>query len=242
MPNPITQQPTISWDPSDPTRPATSAGPHASQVSPESSRANTALRDYCHLGSIRTCEKLLEKYAHQADAPTHSLATLKKWSTSYAWGARVFAFDEIQRNLADRTFAEYRRSIVETGLSLKHERIEKLKIAYAQLEPYLTQPDFIWSRHVKKIPTPDGGFQFIETRHFNAEIFTQIRGILADIARETNSLNLSDYSSNPFTGLNLTSLTNSELELLEKVFARPDTNSSAQQISPHLTPSNPEHL
>ncbi|MCX6081671.1 MAG: hypothetical protein NTW32_19265, partial [Chloroflexi bacterium] len=198
------------------------------ETSPESSRANTALRDYCHIGSIRTLEKLIGTYIHQPDAPTHSLNTLKKWSITYAWAARVFAFDEIQRSSDNLTFAQRRRSIVESGLSLKHERIEKLKLAYAQLEPYLTQPDFIWPRQVKKLPTTGGGFELIETRRFNAEIFTQIRGILADIARETNSLEPSNHTPGPFTALNLTNLTRQELEILEKVFSRPAPDPHAE--------------
>jgi hypothetical protein len=203
----------LVWNTSDPTEPAT-LGHHRH----EPVRANRALRDYCSLDNTRSLKKLLQHYADNPTATTHSLDTLKTWSATYAWTARAFCFDELQRRSDNRAYAERRRSIIETGLALKHERIEKLKLAYAQLEPCLSDPEFAWSRQVKKLPTPDGGFELVETRRFNAEIYTQLRGLLADLARETSQ------PDDPFQPdsehRDLSRLTSQELEILSNLISK----------------------
>jgi len=203
----------LVWNTSDPTGHATLGNRR------ETTRANHALRDYCFLDSTRTLEKLLASYAADPDAPTHSLATLKIWSITYAWVARAFCFDELQRRSDNHAYAERRRSIIETGLALKHERIEKLKLAYAQLEPCLSDPELLWSRQVKKLPVPDGGFELVETRRFNAEIYTQLRGLLADLARETSRPTADPFQPGPETR-DLSRLTSQELETLSKLISK----------------------
>ncbi|HEY3310609.1 MAG TPA: hypothetical protein VGK00_03110 [Anaerolineales bacterium] len=172
----------LDWNPADPTAPATLNGNRR-----ESARANRALCDYCALGGARSFTSLLEAYASNSAAPTHSLDTLKKWSVTWNWRDRLLTYDTINYQRKKRLYNQRLRSIIETGLSLRHERIEKLKTAYVTLETFLDDPDFIFPRLVKKIPAPDGGFELVESRRFNAEIFIQLRGILADLARETNA-------------------------------------------------------
>lgn len=207
-----------TWNPSDPTEPATL------DKQRESPRANRALRDYVFLGHSRTLEKLAQTYASNPDAPTHSLDTLKKWSVAFSWTARVYCFDEIQRQNENNTYAERCRSILATGLALRVERVEKLKLAYAQIEPYLSRPEFIWQKLVKKLPTPDGGFEFVETFRFNGEIFSQARGILADIARETDNPGLAASLEPIKNNYDLSRLTSQELGLLEEITAKASTS------------------
>jgi len=207
----------LVWNTSDPTQPAVIGNHRREPV-----RANRALGDYCSLDSTRSLKKLLQHYAADPDAPTHSLANLKRWSFTYSWPARAFCFDELQRISDNHAYTERRRSIIETGLALKHERIEKLKLAYAQLEPYLADPEFTWPRQVKKLPTPDGGFELVETRRFNAEIYTQLRGLLADLDRETSRV--SADPSQPDSGeRDLSRLTSQELELLSNLISKIST-------------------
>jgi len=200
----------ITWPPADPTY----------RTSEETPRANRALRDYCFLGCNRSLEKLREEYISTPDAPTRSLDTLKKWSLNFDWNARARKFDENERREENSLLAERRRSIIETGLALRHERVEKLKHAYAELEPYLSRTEFVWPRQIKRLPTPDGGFELVEMRRFNAEIFIQLRGILADIAREANGPDPAEsiYADNNHFDLSL--LTDEETETLEDILLK----------------------
>jgi hypothetical protein len=203
----------MNWNPRDPTALATFDEPRHS----ETSRANRALCDYCSLGCTRSLEKLLETYASDPAAPTHSLDTLKDWSVNYAWRARSLAFDSNERTYQANLVAERRRNIIETGLALQYERIDKLKFAYAQLEPYISNPNYLWTRFVRKVPTPDGNFEFIETYRFNSELFAQLRGLLSDIARETTGPAFAGTQASLASMPNLKLLTDDELDQMNEI-------------------------
>lgn len=73
----------------------------------ETPKANKALHDYAEMGWKRSLPNLYRLYAENPQkTPTKSLETLKVWSADHEWQARVKAWDETQRLLAEREFNE----------------------------------------------------------------------------------------------------------------------------------------
>lgn len=63
----------------------------------DTARSWLALQDYAAMGAGRSLEKLVERYRNGADSvPARRLTTLKDWSRSGDWQARVAAYDEAQ--------------------------------------------------------------------------------------------------------------------------------------------------
>ena len=84
------------------------------QIPGESDLANAALRDYALMGAGRSLRKLWKKYTTDRPAtaplpPTQYLATLKTWSSTLGWQARVKAWTLLQ-NQKDEADWEARRS------------------------------------------------------------------------------------------------------------------------------------
>lgn len=82
----------------------------------EPDKANLALHDYEALGPDRTLEALTALYrASATPIPTRHIATLKNWSTRYAWVDRVAAVQELrlaaERKARDAVWAQRREQI-----------------------------------------------------------------------------------------------------------------------------------
>lgn len=113
----------------------------------ESTQAAQALHDYALLGQGRSLSQLLEVYRDQSETearPTTRPATLKAWSSRYAWQARVARFDELERE-RDRVKWEkrrdaYRERIHELATGKGLERIEEM-LDYPLTRQVVTQRD-----------------------------------------------------------------------------------------------------
>lgn len=105
----------------------------------ESKTAIIAANDYLRLGPSRSLRKLLELYQRQiADnqltPPTDKWGTLSGWSVKYHWVERAESYDgaiEAKKNEEEkarqREIAERRKAIMESGVALDFERVERLK-------------------------------------------------------------------------------------------------------------------
>src|SRR5687767_3290978 len=94
------------------------------------------------MGPGRSLAKLCACYQSAAEAPpTKRLKTLKEWSSTHGWQARAEQYDaaiEAEKQAAEkerqRQIAERRKAIMEEGVALDFERVEKLKRLAAELE------------------------------------------------------------------------------------------------------------
>jgi hypothetical protein len=159
----------------------------------ESDAAVVACNDWLRLGTGRTLPKLLSKYGdmRQKAAPTQSLDTLQNWSRRFDWSARAVEFDvdwEARKN------AE-RQAVMDYGLSLDYERVNKLLRLADFLEGQIYEksaPDpetgyqsfhNVWVPDVKSI----GGGEFaerVDIERFNSALLAEFRATLDDIAKE----------------------------------------------------------
>jgi hypothetical protein len=170
----------------------------------ESRRAVEACNDYLRLGPGRSLTALLQEYAEldQSRPPTRALGTLKLWSQRFEWQARADAYDaEIERRRQaeqvelDRQAAERRREVMQSGLALDFERVERLKRLEALLlleladvdeqgHPVALKPDSVWAPDVKQIGGGESA-ERVDIVRFNRAIFETVRGLLDDLAKET---------------------------------------------------------
>lgn len=163
----------------------------------ETKRATQACNDYLRMGAGRSLLKLHRTYAEYGPEkpPTRHLATLKIWSSSFAWQERAVAYDaEIERQKNEYT-EQRRREAMETALALDYERVLELKRMFGLLDRELYETDekgniigfkreTVWVPDVKQI----GGGQFatqVDIERFNRAIFEIRRGLLDDLAKET---------------------------------------------------------
>lgn len=162
----------------------------------ETKNATIACNDYLRMGPRRSLTALLQRYREipRDTAPTQSLNTLQKWSQRYNWQVRTELYDaqlEAEKNARE---AARRREIMESGLSLPHERVLKLKEMVGLLldEVYTEDEegnlafvqDNVWLPDVKQI----GGGEYaerVDLVRFNSAIFDQLRGLFDDLAKET---------------------------------------------------------
>lgn len=150
----------------------------------ETARAKQAWADYLSLGPGRSLETLLDRYQSATDSPpTRRLKTLKDWSRTFGWQARLKTIaDQVAREAAERE-AEYRREIMEAGYGKREERVKALKELAGILFDELMQPDKRWCRDVKQIGSGEGA-ERVDVERFNAAEVEQFRGLLDDIAKE----------------------------------------------------------
>lgn len=154
----------------------------------ESKRANQAFRDYALMGPSRSLANLCNFYTNQSPGTLHfpatrSLNTLKKWSQTFAWVERSERFDVLQD---EKTRAEYetrRNQIMQAGLALAHERIDKLTTIFNRLYEDFQEEQNLWLPDKKGIGQAEN-FVVVDLVRFNAQIVDQMRGALDDIARE----------------------------------------------------------
>lgn len=178
----------------------------------ESRRSLIACNDYLRLGPGRSLALLLEKYleGNRNTAATLSKATLLKWSARFGWQTRATLYDaetERQKN-------EYARQIMQSGLALTHERVNRLKAMAELLETEILKRDngsypTIWLPDVKQI----GAGEFaerVDIVRFNASIFEQWRGMLDDLAKEVGGRKV--QSTNQNLDIDMSMLTTEQLE------------------------------
>jgi hypothetical protein len=150
----------------------------------ESPRAVQAWTDYLALGPERSLEKLLALYQSCAKpVPTRHLTTLKLWSGHHGWQARLQAIAAQAAAEAAVQEAAYRRSILEDGYGLAHERVAALKGLAVTLHQELTEGGRLWVTDVKQVGGGERA-QFVDVERFNAPEVEQFRALLDDIAKE----------------------------------------------------------
>lgn len=187
------------------------------KVKGETKNAVIACNDYLRMGVGRSLASLLKIYANrdQSRPPTRHISTLKKWSAAYNWQERAETYDAAID--AERTaLADARRKeVMESGLALEYERVDKLKKLAALLETQISysprEPDADfenWSDSefedvaarevgdprvmyplvwVKDVKGIGKGDDFarVEIVRFNTPLISEYRAALADIAAET---------------------------------------------------------
>lgn len=221
-----------NWNRNDPAERATANG------KPETKRANQALRDYLMMGSGRSLNKLLAMYAQDLNPPTRSHKSMSRWSVIYEWVARADTFDEIQHAKVQAEYDARRKQIMETGLALDHERIEKLKQLHTKLDGYLLDEENVWLRDAKSIRvgssiektgedkfTVVGEYERIDLIAFNAPLIGKILETIDALAAETGGrvrkTELTGKNGGPIrtseSPVNLAALNNEELEELERL-------------------------
>ena len=152
--------------------------------SKESSKAIQACNDYLRMGAGRSLAKLHSYYAenNHNTPPTSVLGTLKHWSSKYTWVSRAEQWDA---QTEERKTVEYDLAM-KNGLALDYERVNSLKRLALFLEGEIYEQGAdgryhnVWLPDVKAV---DGIKYDIE--RFNGSIFTQYRGTLDDLAKET---------------------------------------------------------
>jgi hypothetical protein len=149
----------------------------------ESARARQAWADYLALGPARSLEALLNRYQTVPSAPTRRITTLKQWSADFGWQARLQALADQAAAAAEERERAYRRSILEDGYALAHERVALLKRLAVQLEHELVEGGRLWVTDRKQI---GGGeyAQVVEVERFNSAEVSELRALLNDIAQE----------------------------------------------------------
>ena len=204
----------------------------------ESKRANQALRDYVLMGPARSLRSLRASYVDNPLAPTCAWQTLSKWSVIYNWVDRADCFDDAQARKQKAEYDARRREIMETGLALDHERVEKLKQLHTKLDGYLADEDHIWIKDKKSIrvgssvgmgdggkPILIGDYEVIDLVSFNAPLIGKILETIEALAAETGGrvrkTELTGKNGGPIrtteTPVNLGLLSDDELEELEKL-------------------------
>lgn len=154
----------------------------------ESAKAVQACNDYLRMGPGRSLAELHRQYIgiHGNAAPTRSRNTLLRWSSRYSWSKRAETYDtrlEAEKN-------ERAREIMQTGLALAHERVEKLKELAAFLEDQIKeqneagQYDNVWLPDAKQIGSGKDA-ERVNLERFNSALIEQYRATLDDIAAET---------------------------------------------------------
>lgn len=164
----------------------------------ESKNALLACNDYLWLGPGRSLAALLKFYAEtgQNRPPTRSKATLKEWSQRFGWQERARGYDAAMEQARQDAAAEFarqqearRREIMQSGLALDYERVQRLKDLadlleteiYSRVEERLVN---LWLADAKQIGSGELAERFDLVR-FNAPIIEQLRGVWDDLARET---------------------------------------------------------
>jgi hypothetical protein len=162
-----------------------------------------ACNDWLRLGRGRSLPKLLERYtkAHEEAPPTRSLDTLKKWSSRYKWQDRS---EEYGAELEQRK-NERRKEVMDSGLALDFERVDQLKdLAHFLIDQLYEQGEDgdyhnVWLPDVKQIGSGKNA-ERVDIERFNAAIFSELRGVLDDLAKETGGRKQKHEVSGPEGG------------------------------------------
>lgn len=211
----------VRWNLDDPAQPAELEASGRK----EPARANLALRAYLQLEpQSRSMAALLAQIGAQANQPLPGQKQIERWAAKYAWAERARHHDEVRRQRNRREMDERQRIILQQGLATTLERVAELKELYSQLKKELLREERVWLCEVKYQRVDDGRYEKVENLRFNAALINQVRGVLADLARETGGRVLKTELSLPqqpaAPGLDFGELSKDELNLLEKVMSK----------------------
>ncbi len=116
--------------------------------------------------------------------PTRRIAQPEEWSREYGWQSRLHAIAAAEASEAEEREETCRREIMETGYALVWERVRALKHLADTLFAELLDPSRRWVREVKIVGNGKHAREVVVERFHAAEI-GQLRGVLADLAKET---------------------------------------------------------
>lgn len=146
----------------------------------ESNKAVMACNDYLRMGIGRSLFKLYDRYQNETETiPTKRLATLKEWSTSHGWQARVEAYDKIVDAEKTARGEARRKAIMDSGLAQDYERVDELNEIYAKLKLEFVVNGLQYT-DIKLSSKGDS----VEVEVFNKPLIDSMRGVLDDIAKE----------------------------------------------------------
>jgi hypothetical protein len=155
----------------------------------ESRKAVLACNDYLRMGLGRRLVDLHKRYhedIQENSTPTRSWGTLTQWSSRYNWQQRADEYDaELERQKNER-----RQQVMNDGLALDFERVDKLKALGHFLLGQIYEQGAdglyhnVWLPDVKQIGSGEFA-ERIDIERFNAAIIGELRGVLDDLAKET---------------------------------------------------------
>lgn len=126
------------------------------RVKGETTKANSALRDYALMGAGRSLRKLHERYQSVSESsseepPTQRLPTILNWSTRWDWQARIAEWDAIQ-------FEREKAKWEERRLELREQDWRDGQELRARVAAFVEQlPKFVQSQEsVTQREGPDG--------------------------------------------------------------------------------------
>lgn len=201
----------------------------------ESDKAVIACNAYLRMGALRSLRRV-------SASPEISYGSVMKWSVQFEWAERVSIYDaEIERAKDERRFA-----VIDSGLALDHERVEKLKDLAEMLgnmvfymdaitrNPFEKYPH-VWLKDVKVVGK--GESQYTESVYrFNTPLIEQYRSVLGDLASETGGRSRStevdkllskiDYSKFDEEQAKLIDMGVNPLEVIVRAFSKTGTEES----------------
>lgn len=167
----------------------------------ETSRNVQACNDYLRLGPGRSLRILWERYTKDTKnlPPSSNFYTLKGWSGKHGWVARAELYDAEMEQAKN----ERRKEIMESGLALDYERVDSLKelasFLIGEIEKTVVAEKGdddegaekgngerfrVWLPDVKQIGSGENAKR-VDIERYNSAIFSDLRGILDDLAKET---------------------------------------------------------
>ena len=148
----------------------------------ETNKSRAAFEDYFLLGPGRSLPKLTKLYRTRTkpSPPTQQLRTLKEWSTTFDWQARVA---ERERAIAREQLEGLKKAARETGYAQIEQRLCDLNKIGALLFGEIFKEDKRWLPDVKQIGQGDNA-ERVDIVRFNAPLIQQYRETLNDIAAE----------------------------------------------------------
>jgi len=133
---------------------------------------------------------------------------------------------------AETREAVHRREIMESGYALVWERVRALKELAVTLFAELQDPSRRWVREAKVVGSGKNAREVVVER-FNATEVEQLRGVLADLAKETGGRKdiqvVTGDADSPLEvrhgyDLNLSRLTDDELDQMERLVEKIGTD------------------
>ena len=173
------------------------------RVKRETHKAIIACNDYLRMGPGRSLAKLHKTYTETElnlyqKPPTKHLSTIKGWSTDYGWVERAAQYDAM---IEEEKNAK-RKEIMENGLALDYERVNRLITLFGTIEGELLDKnnkliqDALWLPDVKSIGSGEHA-ERVNIVRYNTKIVDDLRGVLDDIAKETGGRNKKQDQEDP---------------------------------------------
>lgn len=169
------------------------------RFSGESVLAVMACNAWLQMGRRRNMPDLAKRFqAHQLDGlkvPTTSTHTLWAWSYRFDWASRAFIYD----SRSTETPSELAREEITTGLAVPHERVKALKRLAYYLEQFVYDYDALWQEIHRTVGWAKTS-KIVRERIFNDKLLAQYRGVLDDLAKETQGRKTATELSGPGGG------------------------------------------